>query len=74
MTRCPVCKLSTGFYYWLNAEPNGPMVRKDHPLYQRSYEGSDEYISPRCLGCYNKAEARTWQDAKRRQDKTKSLR
>lgn len=34
------------------------MVSVEVPLYQRSYAGQPEYISPRCYWCYLKAEKR----------------
>lgn len=55
---CPVCRLGTGYYPWPNANPGGPLEMFPHPLYQRSYKGSEGYISPRCSGCYDKAERR----------------
>lgn len=36
--RCPVCRQEVG----------------DDPLYQVSYPGQKEYVTPRCLGCLNK--------------------
>ena len=72
MIKCPVCKSSTGGYYWPPEQRDdvkeslvkqGLMDPKslltewhDIPLYQRSYPGEPEYISPRCEKCYHKAE------------------
>ncbi len=67
--QCPICKLSTGFYYWQNVIPGGPDQRLDYSLYQRSYvvgprkglitcqimEEGEKPISPRCFRCYDKA-------------------
>lgn len=70
--RCPVCKLATGIYYrppeqisdkltnLVRADLLDPAalatVPQDIPLYQRSYKSEPEYISPRCLACYVRAE------------------
>lgn len=69
MIRCPVCKTSTGGYYWPAIDPQDPPVWQEYPLYQRHYvvspqEGvitchykleGEEPISPRCHRCYDKA-------------------
>ncbi len=52
--KCPVCKRQTGYYYWEAVEP-GKMERHPYPLYQRSFPGEPEHISPRCESCYDKA-------------------
>lgn len=52
--KCPVCKLATGIYEELVI--TGDIRWLPHPLYQRSYKGEPEYISQRCLKCYEKAE------------------
>ncbi len=70
--KCPSCKSATGGYYWepeqrddekedlVKAGWMDPKALKtvwhDMPLYQRSFPGEEEYISPRCFKCYNKAE------------------
>jgi len=54
--RCPVCKLGTGYYYAPQVDPDAPLERLPYPLYQGSYPGELEYISPRCERCYDKAE------------------
>lgn len=53
--KCPVCYRETGYYKQEGVEP-GTMERRPYPLYQRSYPGKPEYISGRCLECYEKAE------------------
>ncbi len=69
--KCPICKLSTGVYYWPPVQQDDvkedlvkqglidPKVLltecKDILLYQRSFPGEPEYISPRCSRCYDKA-------------------
>ena len=54
--KCPVCKMSTGYYPWPTIDTALPTQRRPFPLYQRSYPGEPGYISPRCERCYNKAE------------------
>lgn len=49
--RCPVCKLSTGGYHYPGVDPM-TIEWLPLPLYQRSYPGEKEYISPRCLKCF----------------------
>ncbi len=57
--RCPVCRLNTGHYYWPNASPGEPAQMYSYPLYRHSYsKRSEEFISPRCSECYDKAERR----------------
>jgi len=69
--KCPVCKSATGGYYWEPEQRDdekedlvkqGSMDPKalrtvwhDMELYQRSFPGEPEYISPRCSRCYDKA-------------------
>ncbi len=70
--KCPACKSATGGYYSPPTQRDdakeelvkqGLMDPKalrteweDMPLYQRSFPGEPEHISPRCFSCYNKAE------------------
>lgn len=54
-TICLECKHSTGSYVQSGAIP-GTFVKEPYPLYQYSYPGQPEYISPRCLECYEIAE------------------
>lgn len=56
--KCPVCKMGIGGYYWPAVLDPGGREWHEYPLYQRSYPGRLEYISPRCGSCYNKAEKR----------------
>ncbi len=81
--KCPVCKSSTGGYYWPPEQRDdaveelvkqGLMDPKalltewhDMPLYQRSFPGEPEYISPRDFQCYNKAERKTARKLLRRE-------
>ena len=69
--KCPLCKGATGIYYWppeqisdelVNLVRAGKLDRAklatlplEYPLYQRSYKGEPEYISPRCVRCFDKA-------------------
>lgn len=69
--KCLVCKFSTGIYLWppeqipdelVNLARAGMLdpahlatVPMEYPLYQRSYKGEPEYISPRCGSCFDKA-------------------
>ena len=69
--KCPACKSATGGYFWEPAQRDDAkeaLVKQglmdpealrtewhDMPLYQRSYPGEPEYISPRCSRCYDKA-------------------
>ncbi len=53
--RCPVCKLSTGFYKQDNVDPEKPPDVFPTNLCQRTIKGKPEYISPRCDKCYDKA-------------------
>lgn len=71
MIKCPVCKSSTGGYYWEPVQRDDEkeeLVKQglldpkalltewhDYLLYQQSYPGEPEYISARCLRCYDKA-------------------
>lgn len=55
MTRCPSCNTEFMITAVTN---NGRKVTVDAPLYQRSYKGEPEYISPRCYRCYDKMERR----------------
>jgi len=52
--RCPVCgitrRIPDQVFY------RQPPVWVPAYLYQRSYLGEPEYISPRCESCYDKAE------------------
>lgn len=54
--KCPVCRKSAGFYKWPSALNPKKVDILPMPLLQRSYPGYPEYISPRCLRCYEKAE------------------
>ena len=57
---CRVCHITRYIEYVGERGNWGPQF-----LYQRSYKGEPEYISPRCLKCYEKAEKkllRTQQD------------
>lgn len=51
--RCPVCKIRRTMRVQLVY--GAPLTTVDAELYQRSYPGNPEYISPRCLLCYDKA-------------------
>ena len=53
---CPKCKVRHTMLF--QQRYGKPAVRVDAPLYQCSYKGEPEYISPRCLKCYEKAEKR----------------
>ncbi|KKM99535.1 hypothetical protein LCGC14_1146990 [marine sediment metagenome] len=69
--KCPVCKSSTGGYYWEPVQRDDEkeeLVKRglldpkelltewhDNILYQREYPGDLGYLSPRCLKCYDKA-------------------
>jgi len=69
--KCPVCKFATGIYYWPPTQISDELVGLvragmldpaalatvplEMPLYQKSYKGEPEYISPRCSRCYDKA-------------------
>lgn len=69
MIKCPKCRMATGGYYWpktldtwsdselvMERLKGKPLVQwEDQPLYQRSYPGEEEYISPRCPRCFDKA-------------------
>ena len=57
MIRCPVCGEPTGEYTEPGVEP-GTTRNEDYRLYQFSYKGERDYLSPRCLACYEKVEAR----------------
>jgi transposase-like protein len=49
---CPVCKAS---YFILEQQGYGiAPVRRPALLYQRSYPGEPEYISPRCDRCFDR--------------------
>lgn len=63
--KCPVCKLSTGFYYCESVYDKDLKIRLPNYLYQKSYEGSEEYISLRCLTCFNKKVKRSKNESKR---------
>lgn len=52
---CPVCKKDTGTYFWPSASDPWVIDIFDMPLYQRSYPGEPEYISARCVQCFDKA-------------------
>lgn len=67
--KCPVCKLSSGVFYkqpthisdkdfsLIKAgilDPIKIAVPEEMPLYQRSYPGEKEYISPRCSQCFDR--------------------
>ena len=51
--KCPVCKSDSGGYYQLDFDEVRRWVEMS--LYQRSYPGEPEYISSRCLRCFDKA-------------------
>ncbi len=53
-TICPKCKTGTGFYEWENVDPDKPNVTIAFPLYQRSYKGELDYITPRCSRCFDR--------------------
>ncbi len=66
--KCPVCHRDPGGYYELPVDYSSEelkaaqwtgklrMLFHDYPMYQRSYPGAPDYISPRCERCYAKAE------------------
>jgi len=70
--KCPVCKLDAGTYKeqpTLISDEAVNLVRAglldpaklatelmEMPLYQKSYKGEPEHISPRCSRCFDKAE------------------
>ncbi len=58
MPKCPVCKQPTGQYAEELAMQPGVMQQADYPLYQISYSGRKEYVSPRCETCFEKLEIR----------------
>lgn len=50
---CPVCKrpikiIPDGI------TPDGRQQTKEEPLYQISYRGTKEYVSPRCSTCFDR--------------------
>ena len=54
--KCPVCgqtkMMKTQLVY------GGPLVEVEQPLYQISYPGEKEYLTPRCIDCYDKVIAK----------------
>lgn len=50
---CPECHIIRTM--WDQTDYGKNSVQWMAPWYQRSYLGSDEYISPRCSPCYEKA-------------------
>jgi len=50
--KCPVCKMQRTIQEQMSYD--GPLVTIRAPLYQRSYPGEPEYISPRCSDCFDK--------------------
>ncbi len=50
---CPVCLKETGYYAWPSAADFAIMEYYPYPLYRRSYEGEEEYISERCSDCFD---------------------
>jgi len=55
MALCSICRCSTDYFYSEHVIPGFLLTRNDYPLYQHSYLDSPNYISPRCLRCYDKA-------------------
>lgn len=55
-TRCPICHKKTGTY----RQPDnlGNIGDYELPLYQVSYPGTKEYVSERCIECYEQVERR----------------
>lgn len=49
MPRCPVCREKETMQVQL--EYGGKLIEMDAPLYQISYKGSPEYVTPRCSRC-----------------------
>ena len=52
MPRCPVCREKETIQVQL--ECGGKLIERDAPLYQISYKGSPEYVSPRCSRCISR--------------------
>jgi len=52
MPRCPVCKETEMMQVQLVY--GGPAVEQAAPLYQISYKGSREYVTPRCSHCISR--------------------
>ena len=51
--KCPICgKMRVMLEQLKYGEESVPVAE---PMYQYSYEGEPEYISPRCYDCINKA-------------------
>lgn len=50
---CPVCKIRRTMRE--QKVYGGPLVTVDALLYQYSYPGQPDYISQRCLFCFDKA-------------------
>jgi hypothetical protein len=52
--RCPVCKQDKVML--MHSQNDDPIALVPHPqpLYQISYPGEREYVSPRCEDCFNK--------------------
>jgi len=42
-------------YYWPSVDDLLVIDVFEYPLYQRSYPGEPEYISPRCEQCFDEA-------------------
>lgn len=53
--KCPVCRKEAGHYKVEGIEP-GSFKREPYPLYQKGYPDEKEYVSERCLDCYDKGE------------------
>ncbi len=54
MVKCPVCKQPIGQYAEELAMQPGVMRQVDYPLYQISYPGRKEYVTPRCERCFDR--------------------
>jgi len=52
MPRCPVCKETETMQ--TQPEYGGKLVEKAAPLYQISYKGSPDYVTPRCSRCISR--------------------
>ncbi len=65
--RCPVCKMLRTIQE--QQVYGGPPVTIPVPLYQRSYPGEPEYISPRCSYCFDKTLKQRSKDVYKRIDR-----
>lgn len=50
--KCPVCLQKR--YITRQPQQGGDLIVVDAPLYQISYPGQKEYVSPRCSECLDK--------------------